>query len=158
MLRKLTLSAAGALALGLALTFGTSMDAWGKGPGHRGHGPRLERAIESLDLDEAKRAELFGVIDAARPAGRELREQMRAARKEMRALLEDPAASEEAILAKAEQIGALATEMRKHHLRTLLDVRSRLSADQKAQLSEALGKRGGKFGHCAGRGERRHVL
>ena len=134
------------------------MGAWAKGPGHPGHGPRLERAIESLELDEAKRAELFGVNEAARPAGRALREKMRTARQEMRALLEDPAASEEAILAKADEIGALATEMRKHHLRTLLDVRSRLSADQKAQLSEALGKRGGKFGHCGGRGERRHVL
>jgi len=156
MIRNLTLSAAVALAAALGLGLATS--SWAKGPGgpgdHRGPGPRLERALEKLELDEAKRAEVFGVIDAARPAGRELRERMRTAHEEMRALLEDAGAGEEAVLAKADAIGALHTELRKHELRTLLQVRARLSAEQQAQLTEAMGKR-----HCGGgRHERRHVL
>jgi Spy/CpxP family protein refolding chaperone len=95
------------------------------------------------------------VIDAARPAGRELREKIRAAHEEMRALMADPSAGEEAVLAKADTIGALHTELRKHELRTLLQVRARLSAEQQAQLTEAMGKK-----HCRGgsRHERRHVL
>lgn len=153
MIRKLTLSVAAALAMAVGLGLATST--WAKGPGgHGGKGARLERALESLELDEAKRAELFGVIDAARPAGRELRERAREARKEMRALLENPGTGEEAVLAKADEVGAIHTELRKHELRTLLQVRARLSAEQQAQLAEAMAKR-----HCGGgRGERRHVL
>lgn len=152
--RKLTLSSTAALAVvvGLGLATGT----WAKGPGGHGggHGARLERALETLELDEAKRTELFGVIDAARPAGRQLRERMRTAHEEMRALLEDPGASEEAVLAKADAVGALQTELRKHELRTLLQVRARLSAEQQTQLAEAMGRR-----QCrGGRDEHRHVL
>ena len=151
--RSFSLTAAAALAVAVGLGLGTS--AWAKGPGGHGHGKgaRLERALEKLELDDAKRAELFGVIDAARPAGRELRERVRTAREEMKALLADPSAGEEAVLAKADAIGALHTEMKKHQLRTLLQVRERLSAEQQAQLAEAMQKR-----HCGGRHERRHVL
>jgi Spy/CpxP family protein refolding chaperone len=151
MTRRLTLSAAAALAVAIGL--GAASGAWAKGPGGlRGHGAKLERAVEKLELDEAKRAEVFGVIDAARPAKRELRERMRTAHQEMRTLLEANAA-EDVVLAKADEIGALQTELRKHDLRTLLQVRARLSADQQAQLAEAMSKR-----HCSGRHERRHVL
>lgn len=151
MTRRLTLSAAAALAVAIGL--GAAAGAWAKGPGGpRGDGARLERAVEQLELDEARRSEVFGVIDAARPGQRELRERMRKAHEEMRTLLEGSAA-EDAVLAKADEIGALQTELRKHELRTLLQVRARLSAEQQAQLAEALSKR-----HCSGRHERRHVL
>lgn len=142
------LAAAAALAVGL----GGAGGAWAKGPGGHGKGAKLERAVEKLELDEAKRAEVFAVIDAARPAGRALREQMRTAHQEMRALLES-GAGEGAVLAKADEIGALRTEMQKHQLRTLLQVRAQLTPEQQTQLSEAMAKR-----HCKGRGERRHVL
>lgn len=149
--RRLTLSATAALAVAIGL--GAAASAWAKGPGgHHGHGARLERAIEGLELEPAKRAELFGVIDAARPAERELRDRMRAAHEEMRALL-DGNAAEEAVLAKADELGELQTEHRKHELRTLLQVRARLSAEQQAQLATALSER-----HCSGRHERRRVL
>jgi Spy/CpxP family protein refolding chaperone len=152
MIRKLTLPVAAVLAVAVGIGLATS--SWARGPGHGGKGARLERALESLELDEAKRAEVFGVIDAARPAGREIRERTRAAHQEMRALLESPDASEEAVLAKADAIGALHTELRKQELRTLLQVRALLSPEQQAQLAEAMAKR-----HCGGgRGERRHVL
>jgi Spy/CpxP family protein refolding chaperone len=152
MTRKLSLSAAAAIAV--AVGVGLAADAWAKGPGRFGHGAgaRLERAVEKLELDEAKRAEVFAVIDAARPAGRALREKMRAAHEEMRALLEDASAGEEAVLAKADAVGALRTELAKHELRTLIQVRTRLSAEQQAQLAEAMSRK-----HC-GRHERRHVL
>lgn len=155
MIRKVSLSVT-ALAAAVGLAFAANAGA--KGPGERGHGgpggagARLERALESLDLDAGKRSEVFGVIDAARPASRELREKVRTAGAEMRALLADASAGEEAVLAKADAIGALRTELQKHELRTLLQVRARLSADEQAQLAEAMSRK-----HC-GRHERRHVL
>jgi Spy/CpxP family protein refolding chaperone len=150
--RRFAFGVASALALAIGLVAATG--AWAKGPGgYRGPGAKLERAIEKLELDEAKRAEVFGVIDAARPAGRELRERMRASHEQMRALIESGSASEADVLAMADEVGALRTELQKHQLRTLLQVRERLSAEQQAQLSEAMSKR-----HCKGRQERRHVL
>lgn len=158
--RRWTLPAVVALAVavGLGLAAGAGARSPGPGgpggPGVRGFGgPGLERAIERLELDAAKRAEVFGVIDAARPAARELRGQLRAAHEEMRALLADPSAGEDAVLARADAIGALQTELRKQELRTLLQVRALLPAEQQAQLAESLQKR-----HCGGRPERGHVL
>lgn len=152
MTRKLSFLAAAALAVAVGLGIGAS--AWAKGPGgHGGKGARLERAVEQLELDEARRAEVFAVIDGARAEKRALRERIRTAHQEMKALLEDRGASEEAVLAKADAIGALRTELQKHELRTLLAVRARLSPEQQAQLAEAMQKR-----HCGGRHERRHVL
>jgi Spy/CpxP family protein refolding chaperone len=155
MIRKVSLSVA-ALAAAVGVAFAAHAGAKGPGEfGHGrpgGHGARLEHALESLDLDAAKRTELFGVIDAARPASRELREKMRAAHEELRALLGDASAGEDAVLAKADAIGALRTELEKQELRTLLQVRARLSAEQQAQLAEAMSRK-----HC-GRHERRHVL
>lgn len=139
-----------AAALAVSLGFATPSLAGGKG-GHGG--PRLERAIDRLELDEAKRAEVFSVLDAARPASRELREQIRAAHQELRTLLAAPAIDEAAVLVQADAIGALRTELSKHRLSTLLQVREQLSPEEQEKLTEAMEKRQGRR-----HGERRHVL
>lgn len=156
MIRKLTLRAAAlaaATALATAFGLGLASDAGARGPGGFGKGARIERAIEKLGLDEAKRAEVFGVIDAARPAGRALRAQVRSERQELRALLADPSVGEDAVLAKSDEVAAARAELEKHQLRTLLQVRARLSAEQQEKLAEVMGKR-----HCGSHHERRHVL
>lgn len=142
-----------ALATGLAVGLGFATPSLAGGRGEMGAGPRLERAIESLDLDEAQRTAVLSVIDAARPSSRELRAQVRAAHQELRALLADPAVDESAVLAQADAIGTLRTELSKHRLRTLLEVREQLSPEQQRQLAEAMQQR-----QSGRHGERRHVL
>ena len=141
-----------ALAAGLAVGLGFATPSLASGKGGYG-GPRLERAIDHLELDDAQRAEVFSVIDAARPTSRELREQIRAAHQELRAMLADPSVDEAAVLAKAEAIGALRTELSKHRLSTLIQVREQLSPEQQEKLAEAMNERHGRR-----HGERRHVL
>lgn len=147
---RIALAAALAVGLALGVGFATPSLAGGKG-GHGG--PRLERAIDRLELDETRRAELFAVIDAARPASRDLREQIRAAHQELKTMLADPSVDEATVLAQADTVGALRTELSKHRLSTLLQVRDQLSPEEQEKLADAMKKR-----HSRRHGERRHVL
>jgi Spy/CpxP family protein refolding chaperone len=127
---------AGAVALSAALAFVFAPASRAGGP----HGPArgLEPAVEALDLDGETRGKAFALIDAARPRSRELHESLRGAREELRALLEQPEASEAAVLAQVDAIGALRTELEKHDVRTLVQVRALLSPEQRAALAEAM--------------------
>jgi Spy/CpxP family protein refolding chaperone len=139
-----------AAGLAVGLGFATPALAGGKGGFH---GPRVERALERLELDDTQRAEVLSVIEAARPAHRELRDQLRAALKELRAMLADPEVVEASVLAQADAIGAMSTELSKQRLSTLMQVRERLSPEQQEELVDAM-----KMRHGRRHGERRHVL
>ncbi len=141
-----------ALAAGLTLGLGFATPSLAVSKGGFG-GPSLERAIDRLELDEAQRAEVFSVIDAARPACRDLRAQIRAAHQELRTMLADPRVDEAIVLAQADAIGALRTELSKHRLSTLIQVREQLSPEQQEKLADAMKKRHGRR-----HGQHRHVL
>lgn len=64
--------------------------------------------------------------------------QIRAAHEAMRGLLEAAEPDEEAILAQADAIGALRTELDKDRLVTLLRIRARLSPEQREPLTQQL--------------------
>jgi Spy/CpxP family protein refolding chaperone len=139
---------AGLAALSLALGLGYAPASTAKGP----MGPGVERAVEALDLDAETRKQALAVIDAARPTGRELRESLRSAHEELRSLLDQPDPAEDAVLALADRIGTLRTELQKHDLRTLLQVRATLSPEQREQLAEEIRKH--PHGPRHGRGPR----
>jgi Spy/CpxP family protein refolding chaperone len=142
-----------ALAAGLAVAVGLATPALAAGKSFGHHGPRLERAIERLELDDVQRTEISALLDAARPAGRTLHEQIRAAQADLHALLAETDVDESAVLAGAEQLGALRTELSKHRLRTLIQVRERLSPAQREQLAETMERR-----RSCRHGSRRPVL
>jgi len=148
MSRKSLLAGLTAGSLALCFAFATPSEARRSGS----HGPRLERAIERLDLDADTRAQAYAVIDAARPASRELRASLRAAYEEMRTLMEQPQPSEEAVLAAVEEIGGLKPELRMHDVRTLLQVGALLTPEQAEKLRSKL-HRGHKGRH--GHGDRK---
>ena len=124
------------------------------GPGSRhGGGPaKLGRVIEKLDLDEATLEKIDAVRDASRVERRKLRRQMRAAGKEMRALLKQDSPSEEAVLKQAEKLGEMRTQARKLRLSTMLKVRALLSPEQREKLRKYM--RSMRSGH--GKGSRWH--
>jgi Spy/CpxP family protein refolding chaperone len=134
----------------LAAGFGTSV-AWSF-PGHHGGGHRLERAIERLDLDADTQARVDAVFDAARPAHRELGRALRTQAEELRTLMADPAATEEAVVGKVDAMTKTSAEMRKQEIRTLFQVRALLTAEQRAALKEKMEKKRGHRGErCEGR-------
>jgi Spy/CpxP family protein refolding chaperone len=127
----------------------TASVAWSFPRGHGG-GHRFERAIESLDLDADTQARVDAVFDAARPAQRDLGRTMREKADELKALMADPAATEDAVLAQVDAMGKLSTEMRKQQMRTVFAVRALLTADQRTQLKEKMEKRRHHGGRCEG--------
>jgi Spy/CpxP family protein refolding chaperone len=105
----------------------------------RRHGPPpfedvLERNAERLGLDDATRAKVRAVADEARPEGDRLREEVRAAHREMRTLLGQDTPDEAAVLAQADRIGQAETALQKQRLRTMLAIRALLTPAQRAEL------------------------
>jgi Spy/CpxP family protein refolding chaperone len=103
-----------------------------KGPG--GSVGHLEARVDALVLDESTRARVDEILDRAREEQRALRPQLREAHEQLQALLKDTEASEDAVLAQADKVGALRTEAHRQKLRTLLELRGVLSAEQWEQL------------------------
>jgi Spy/CpxP family protein refolding chaperone len=142
------------LASGLAAAFAatllvaTAAGAFGPGGfGPGGGGGRLERAVESLNLDASTRAKAFAVIDAARPASRDLRSSLMSAHQQLRSLLDQTNVSEDAVDAQIDQLASFQGQLRKQEVHTLLQVRALLTPDQQTQLTQALRpRRGGHFG------------
>ena len=87
------------------------------------------------------------ILDAARPQREETRQQMRGAFDDMRALLDQDAPDQSAVLAQADKIGQIQTQMHKEMLTTLLAVRAELTPAQRAKLKEAWHEHGGGPGH-----------
>ncbi len=125
------LRAATALGVVLALAVATTGFAKPGGGGCKGEkrGDRIERKIAALEVDEEKRAAAYAVVDKARSARRGLEAELRTARERMRSMLDGEAPSEEEVLAQAERIGALETELHRDRLKTMLAVRSIVGAE-----------------------------
>lgn len=117
-----------------------------RGPHHEGppgFDRMLERDADRLGLDAETRAHVREIADAARAAAEPLEEQRRALRERMRALLDQDAPDVDAVMRLADQMGAVDTELRKRHLRTLLDIRALLTPAQREELVRIHGERRG---------------
>jgi Spy/CpxP family protein refolding chaperone len=106
-----------------------------------GGGPRrppidqvLERHAERLGLDDATRARIREIADAARREAEPREQELRGLHDEMRALLEQESPEVDAVMGQAERIGTAETELQKQRLRTLLAIRALLTPEQRAEL------------------------
>lgn len=134
---------AGALALAAAglLGHGQAVARPG-GPGCGGGIERLERKLETLDLSPETQAAVDRAMEQARANGKVQRKQLREAHARLRTLLEHDAPAAEAVMAQADEIGALRTAAQKQRLRTLLELRSLVGAERWKELD--FGKRHGR--------------
>jgi Spy/CpxP family protein refolding chaperone len=94
----------------------------------------IEEHAEQLGLDEATLEAIGKIVDEARAEGRELRGELRSAHGEMRALLSQDEPDEAAVMKQAETIGELETELQKHRLRSVLQIRALLTPEQREEL------------------------
>lgn len=126
------------LFVSVALPFAASIAV--AGPHHGRHGKssgrRLEKAVQQLDLAPEQKTKVQAILDAAKEERAKARLERRDAFDQMRALLEQDAPNEAAVLSQADKIGALETEAHKSMLRTLLAVRAELTPEQRAKLKE----------------------
>jgi Spy/CpxP family protein refolding chaperone len=139
-LSVLALALAGVLGTGTALA---RPDGHG-GPGCGGRGQdRLAEKIRALGLNTETQAAVDKVLEQAKTTREAQRDEMRAAREQMRSLLEQDAPAHDAVMAQADAIGALETQGRKQRLETMLSLRSLIGAEQWKQLGFGAGARHG---------------
>ncbi len=113
----------------------------------RGGLDRLERKLERIEISTESKTAAFAILDQARPAHRALRAEVHDAREALRTLLETEPVDEAAVMAQADVVSALQAEAHKQKLRTLLQVRTALTPEER----EAFAKRGPKHGRHHGR-------
>jgi Spy/CpxP family protein refolding chaperone len=68
---------------------------------------RFEEKIDALNLDDATRTAVHKAIDEGRVAQDDIRSQLRKARRDLRALLQQESPKEDAVLAQSEVVGRL---------------------------------------------------
>ena len=140
------------LAMGLALAAAGAArgdHGPGMGMGMRGdHTAFLDRQIQQLNLPAQTQSAVDAVLAQSRTQQDTLRDQIRAAHDSMKSLLEQDTPDETAVMAQADTIGQLVTQQRKNDLHTLIQVRSLLSPDQRAQLDQQVQEH---RGHWMGR-------
>jgi Spy/CpxP family protein refolding chaperone len=119
----------------------------GGGPGMQG---RLEQELGKLGLSDAQNQKVQAILAGAKPQREEMRGQMRQAFQDMRALLDQDAPDQAAVLAQADRIGQIQTQAHKDMLTTLLAVRAELTPAQRTQLRESMRE------HMQGRWHRWH--
>jgi Spy/CpxP family protein refolding chaperone len=113
-------------------------------PGHgpRGHGHGEMHGFmggflaEDLELSDAQREEISGIMDAAREEGAPLWEQMEASRQALKDATTAEPFDENAVRAAAAQMGAVTAEMAIHRAGVLAQVRSVLTPEQQARADE----------------------
>jgi len=131
------------LALVVVALLGASTAAKPRHAGCHGHGKgahldRLEAKLAELELDVETRAAAARVLEQARTERETRRDEMRDARRALHELLEQEQPALESVLAQADAIGALETEAHKSKLRTMLELRSLLGAEQWQALKGSL--------------------
>jgi Spy/CpxP family protein refolding chaperone len=125
--------------LALIGVFSLTTAAWARAPRHGfDRMTRLEEKIDALNLDDATRTAIHKAFDAGRVTQEDLRNQIRQARQDLRAMLTQEKPDEAQVLAQAEVLGGLVTEQRKQALHTWLTVRALLTPEQRASLREAM--------------------
>lgn len=125
-----------ALGLVTVLAFATTADAW-PGGGHGRHGSRgdhMRAKLEKLDLTPETREQVEGLLEAAKQEGETLRSDLEAAHEQMRELLEQEEPETDRVLSQADVVGGLQLALRKHRLKTMLEVRALLTPEQREEL------------------------
>ncbi len=116
---------------------------------HGRHGPPpiekvLERHADELGLGADTREAILAIAAKAREDEAPLDEQLRALHGEMRQLLDGESPKLEDVMQAADRIGAAETELRKHRLRTMLEVRTLLTPEQREKLVKIFEERRGR--------------
>lgn len=132
----------------------TTAQAWGGRGGPHGPDRCIARHADELGVDDATVAKIEEIVAASREADGVLRDAVRDARREMRAILDADTPDEAAVMAQSDKVSAAMAAMHKHHLATLLKIRALLTPEQRDKLKGVCGpgRRGGPgggFGHDA---------
>lgn len=123
---------AGVLSAGIAVT--PAPTATAEEPRERAPGEVVARHAEQLGLDAETQAALAHILEESGARHQELREEERAAREQLRALLSAPETDRAAVLAQAEILDALRSRSHRSRLDAILRIHELLTPEQRAAL------------------------
>jgi len=106
----------------------------------------VDRQAERLGLDDATKAKVDEVANAAQPEMDQLRERLQAQNQAMGELLSQDAPSIDKVMKQVDEIGATETRLQKLRLGTMLKIRALLTPEQRAELMKLQSQRRGKHG------------
>ncbi len=126
----------GLVGAGSALARGPGGDCGGGG----GHVlERLERHVAGAGLPPATSQAVYQRIDQARTERRSLEASLDAARDQMRTLMQQDTANVDAVMAQADTVGALETQLRKIGLKALVEIRGMVTPEEWKALAPKRG-------------------
>lgn len=128
---RLRLGAALALVAALALAGAASAD---PPDDERPPGGLVSRNAERLGLQGDSLAAVQAVINASGARHADLLAKLETARAAMRELLTQPVPDSKAVMAQADAIGAIETEIHKNRLQAIMEIRALLTPDQRKML------------------------
>lgn len=111
-------------------------------------GNRMGRMFEQLNLSAEQQQRIENIKEQRKASSEGMRQQMRAAMEQMRAL-QASNASPEQLRQQHQQIQQMRQQMGNQHFETMLEIRQVLTPEQQAQLAEMRPQR-----NWQGRGER----
>jgi Spy/CpxP family protein refolding chaperone len=109
--------------------------------GHRARpGPDAARFIEKhgeeLGLEPEERSAIQAIADSARGRAEELRQETEQAEQVLRELLSEAAPDQAAVMEQSDRIEAIRARERRNRLEAMLEIRSRLTPEQRDRLVE----------------------
>lgn len=144
-----------ALLLGAGLALAVTATAGAEGRGNRAPGEVVAQHAERLGLDAETQAALARILEQSGVRHQEMRNQQRAARSQLRALLSAPKIDRAAVLAQAEILNELRSRSHRSRLDAILRIHELLTPEQRAALvaireEERPWRRGrGPLGRCS---------
>lgn len=104
----------------------------------------LERSAEQLGLDEATLDRIKNRVYEAEKTGIDLKARLELAKLDLRRALDDDETAKAEVMKRIDDVGRLETELRKHQVGLMIDVRAMLTPDQREALRKMTrrGKRG----------------
>ena len=101
---------------------------------HRPIGGLIQRNAERIGLKGDALASVQAVVEASGKRHEALLAQLDAARNAMRSLLSKPVPDSAAVMAQADAIGSIETQLHKNRLQAIMDIRALLTPEQREVL------------------------
>ncbi|MBW2273732.1 MAG: periplasmic heavy metal sensor [Deltaproteobacteria bacterium] len=127
------------VAVSFFLITGLAGTALAKPPGGGPGGPHgehrmLDRYADELDLDAETRAAIEAIADSSKARVQVLSLETETARESLRTLLDQELPDEAAVMQQVEAMGAIDVARRKEFFQALIEIRKRLTPEQRKQL------------------------
>lgn len=114
----------------------------------RDPGAFIEENAEALGLEGETLSAIRSIVEQSKAKGDQLHARLHELREEMKALLAQSAPDEATVMKQIETIGAVETEMHKHRLGTMLEIRALLTPEQREEMTRLRDESRGRWRHA----------